>query len=78
MYIDLILLSLIIRIASAIKACYSCTASSFSLRVRSYLEPYSCTELTIAFHSAICFSSAAITALPLLRCLSTHSGAVPE
>ena len=42
------------------------------------LRPYSCTELTIAFHSAICFSSAAITALPLLRCLSTHSGAVPE
>lgn len=78
MHIDLILLSFIIRIVSAIKACYSCTALSSLLRVRTYLKPYSCTELTIAFHSAICFSSAAITALPLLRCRSTHSGAVPE
>lgn len=78
MYIDLILLSFIIKIVSTLKDCYRYTNPSFSLKVRSHLEPYACTDSTIAFHSAICFSSVAITALPLLRCLSTHSGAVPE
>ena len=78
MYIDLLFLGFIIRIISALKYCYSYTDPSFSLIIRSYLKPYACTDSTIAFHSAICFSSAVIIALPLLRCLSTHSGAVPE
>ena len=78
MYIDLLFLGFIIKIVSTLKDCYSYTDQNVSLKVRSYLEPYACTDSTIAFHSAICFSSALIIALPLLRCLSTHSGAVPE
>ena len=78
MYINLILLSFIIRIISDLKDCCSYTNLSFPLKIRSSLEPYACTDSTIAVHSAICFSSAVIIALPLLRCLSTHSGAVPE
>ena len=34
--------------------------------------------LIISFQLSICASSLAMICLPLLRCLSTHSGAVPE